>query len=596
MTLATQIADDASVVERWLTEHFLTHGLGRPGQGEVRSWRSSLPALALDLRDAGLGDVEMLIEHRLPLSSKRADAVLAGVHPLTGQPSYVVVELKQWSAARRWKDSESLVDVPGASYRPVLHPSLQVAGYTDYLRGFVSVLGQQPDAIVGAAYLHNATEAAVSDLLRASAVSEARLFTGQRRGQFADFLRSRFAPTSGVASADALLASAVLPSRQLLSVAADEIRDREQFVLLDEQRVAYEMVLQAVRAAREADRKTVVVVSGGPGSGKSVIALSLLGEFAREGRPVLHATGSRSFTQTLRRVAGRGSKSTQSLFKYFNDFMSAEKNSLDVLILDEAHRLRETSVRQYTPRAQRALGRPQVDELLDVARVPVFLLDEHQVVRPGELGSVSEIEQRAAARGLPLVHVDLKGQFRSGGSDAYVAWVLRLLGLDDGGPTAWHDEPGFAVEVAADPEVMESRLQAAIDAGTNARMTAGFCWPWNVRGERAVGEAPPSALWATAPGGFGQIGCVYTAQGFEYAWNGVIFGADLVWRGDRWIARRECSKDPAFRSRKTVDDPTFDRLVRHAYKVLLTRGMIGTVLYSTDPETHSMLTRLVNPE
>ena len=198
----------------------------------------------------------------------------------------------------------------------------------------------------------------------------------------------------GAPYADDFLSSRAAPSRQLLAVAAAEIRDREQFVLLDQQRLAYNLVLHATEAARAGDSKTAIIVSGGPGSGKSVIALSLLGELARQGRTVLHATGSRSFTQTLRQVTGRGSPRTRNLFKYFNQFVDADRNGLEVLILDEAHRIRETSMSRYTPRQLRT-DRRQVDELIAAARVPVFLLDEHQVVRPGELGTVSEIEAHA---------------------------------------------------------------------------------------------------------------------------------------------------------------------------------------------------------
>jgi len=609
-------AQDASEVERVLAEMLATSGLGAPGLSERRSWRNSLPVLARDLNDAGLDGVEVIPEHRLPLSSKRADVVLAGVHPKTRQPSYVVVELKQWTTAHRWEGSDTLVDVDGARYRPVLHPSLQVAGYADYLRGFTAVLGQHPESIVGAAYLHNATDQGVSDLRDSPSAAQARMFTGQRRSELHEFLRGRLAPESGVEAADLFLGSAIAPSVHLLAVAADEIRDRTQFVLLDEQRVAYEQVLAAVEAARGSDTKTVVVIAGGPGSGKSVIALSLLGELARQGRPVLHATGSKSFTHTLRQVAGKGSTQTKSLFKYFNSFMDAEKNSLEVLILDEAHRLREKSVNRYTPKALRETARPQVEELLDVARVPVFLLDQFQVVRPGEMGSVAEIEQHASARGLTVRHVDLNAQYRSGGSEAYLDWVLKLLDLRGDGPVAWHDEARFQVDVVDSPEELESRLRTQLLHGYEARMTAGYCWPWseprrdgslvpdvaidgwsrpwNLKSERSVGGAPPSSLWATDPAGFEQVGCVYTAQGFEYDWNGVILGDDLVWRDDRWVAQRDRNRDPDLRSRKTVDDATFDRLVRHVYKVLLTRGMAGALLYSTDAETRAMLRGVVN--
>jgi len=120
-------------------------------------------------------------------------------------------------------------------------------------------------------------------------------------------------------------------------------------------------------------------------------------------------------------------------------------------------------------------------------------------------------------------------------------------------------------------------------------MIGDWSRPWNLKSEWSVGGAPLSSLSATDPAGFGQVGCVYTAQGFEYDWNGVIIGRDLVWRGDRFVAQREFDKDPDFRNSKTVDDATFDRLVRHVYKVLLTRGMIGTLIYSDDAETRGML-------
>jgi hypothetical protein len=164
---------------------------------------------------------------------------------------------------------------------------------------------------------------------------------------------------------------------------------------------------------------------------------------------------------------------------------------------------------------------------------------------------------------------------------------------------------------------MEAVLQARLDEGYGARMTAGYCWPWsdpradgslvpdvviggwskpwNLRGDRAVGSAPPAALWAYADGGFGQVGCVYTAQGFEYDWNGVILGPDLVWRDDRWVTRREFNKDPDFRSLTKVTEQEFDRLIRNVYKVLLTRGMIGTLIYSIDPETQEHLREALRP-
>src|SRR5690606_28528396 len=163
-------------------------------------------------------------------------------------------------------------------------------------------------------------------------------------------------------------------------------------------------------------------------------------------------------------------------------------------------------------------------------------------------------------------------QFRCGGSRKYEQWVLRLLGLADGGPTAWDDED-FELRLAGSPHELEAFLAA--QQGT-ARMTAGFCWPWsdprpdqtlvndvvigewarpwNVKNDRAVGDFPPRMYWASDPNGFGQVGCVYTAQGFEYDWNGVILGPDLTVRDGRLVTVRDANKDPAFKSRKSVSD------------------------------------------
>lgn len=330
----------------------------------------------------------------------------------------------------------------------------------------------------------------------------------------------------------------------------------------------------------------------------------------RQGRTAEHATGSKAFTETLRKVAGARNPRVKNLFGYFNQFAVAEPNSLDVLILDEAHRIRESSNHRFTPRAKRST-KPQVEELLDVARVPVFLLDEHQVVRPGEIGTVHDIESAAAARGLDVQLVELDAQFRSGGSRVYEDWVLRLLGLSDGGPMPWPGDENYRLLLADTPEQLEAFLEDRLTEGYAARMAAGFCWPWSdaVRGEPLqpdvrIGQwarpwnnkeerkhegAPGRSLWATDDGGFGQIGCVYTAQGSVR-----LVGCDSRRRSG--VARRTVRLGCAGVEGSGVpgkNGADFDVFVRNVYKVLLTRGMVGTVLYSTDEPTRRMLRTLI---
>ncbi|CAM5708585.1 hypothetical protein SGLAM104S_00373 [Streptomyces glaucescens] len=510
------------------------------------------------------------------------------------------------------EDDPTLCHVESYTH-PVLNPIEQVRRYCDYLVNFNGAVAEHGHRVSGVAFLHNATEFDVAGLREIERDGHGLLFTGQRRGEFLDHLRSKLSDRhSGARAADELLSGATVPSKQLMSVAAEEVRERQQFVLLDEQQVAYRTVLNAVEKAKRADRKEIVVVTGGPGTGKSVIALQLLGELYRRGMPALHATGSQSFTKTMRKVAGSRKREVQDLFKYFNSFMTVEKNSLDVLICDEAHRIRETSANRYT-RAEHRTGKAQIDELIDVAHVPVFLLDEHQVVRPGEMGTVADIKAAAAKRDIPCHVIPLESQFRCGGSDAYLRWVVRLLGLEPGGPVVWEPDDRMQLLVADSPHEMEAFLEGRRARGYGARMSAGYCWrwspepkpgqplpadviigdwarPWNLRGDRSVSGAPPAAL-GHRPGLVGQVGCVYTAQGFEYDWSGVIIGPDLVWRGDRWVTDRTQSKDPVFR--KSTPDTDVDRLIRNTYKVLLTRGMVGTIVYSTDLETRDKLRQLV---
>ncbi|MGY0236803.1 DNA/RNA helicase domain-containing protein [Longispora urticae] len=598
---------------------------------ERKSWDNSLPVLAQDLVDAGLGGVEMLIEFRLPLTSRCADVVLAGTRP--GSPdldAYVVVELKQWSQAETYDAADNLVLVSGMN-RPQLHPGTQVEGYCQYMADFLTVLDGRTDQLRGVAYLHNAEEADVRDLLELPQTQYSQLFTKNRRGEFQAFLSRHLAPQSTARAGDRLLSSGVRPSKQLLKLAAEEIKNREQFVLVGNQRLAYELIMNAVEKARSGDRKTAIVVTGGPGSGKSAIALSVLGGVTRQGGAALHATGSKAFTKTLRRYAGKGAPRVKSMFKYFNNFMSAPPNRLDVLICDEAHRIREQSADRWTKAALRT-GKPQIDELLSAAYVPVFFLDEHQVVRPGETGTVDVIRSHAEQRGMAVHVIGLHEQFRCGGSSRYERWVLNLLGLPasdtglDGdeetdapaesplrdADMVWATDGQFEVTIAESPHEMEQLLLAKQqeDPGTSARMSAGYCWkwsdpngdgtlvpdvaiedwsrPWNVKGESAVGTAPASALWATDPGGFGQVGCVYTAQGFEYDWSGVIIGPDLVARGDQLMSIRNRNVDSVL-GHKTSTDAAIDTLIRNTYKVLLTRGMKGTVIYATDPATRDFL-------
>jgi uncharacterized protein len=438
-----------SLIPELLERFTFQHGY-RPSRSEVRSWERSLPYLAGLLRTAGLDEVQVLVEYQLPLASKRLDVLLVGTHP-AGGVSAVIVENKQWTAGEIEDVAERIVVVGG---RQLLHPQQQVANYAQYLRDFNRLAADGTLKVSGLAYLHNATAAQLTGLRTAALadVAEFPMFSGDNEGALIAFLQGRLAPTGAAAACDAFLQAPTLPSKRLLDHVHTQIQGQPVFTLLDEQQVAYDLVLQAVAESRWANTKKVVIVTGGPGTGKSVIALQLVATLAKEGRNVCHATGSKAFTTTLRKLVG--SRAGQ-LFRYWNLFGDAEPNELDVVVADEAHRLRAVSSNRFTPK-HKVSGLPQVDEIVQVARVPVFLLDEHQVVRPEEIGTVAAIRQAAARNGAHVLQVDLNDQFRCAGSAEYIAWIDALLCLDGSQPRPWPPEDPFDLTVVDTPEELQA--------------------------------------------------------------------------------------------------------------------------------------------
>ncbi len=592
--------------------------------GEVGAWRHSLPTLLELLCNAGLGQIEVLLEHRLPYSPKRVDAVLCGRHPDSGEASYILVELKQWSRAEA--AGNGLARAVGLKELQ-LPPVAQVRRYCQHLLDFTPSLARRADPVRSIAYLHNASHKDITDLYNYESHGFAHLYAADECEDLIADLRSLLDSTSDSRvdpqqAAEELLTAEQAPARTLLNTAAKAFEERDEFVLLDEQQLAYNLVTDAVLKAEQVDHhpesggKDVVIVRGGPGSGKSAIATTLLTRLARQNKRVMHATGSKAFTETLRDRIAQDEQRTSRMFGYFNT-VSGRKNELDVLLCDEAHRIRGGLP---DGRVLEGYERRQINSLIDAAKVPVFLLDEHQVVRPDERGTPHKIREAAEVRGYQVHFVDLEGQFRCGGSPFFDEWVLRLLGLSEYPAIGWSElvantRDEYVVHATPDPRSLENwLLERSSMFGGSARISAGYCWDWNplveVDGKyvqdtdidikgwqrswntpsgKSVPDAPPTSLWASDPRGFDQVGCVYTAQGFEYDWAGVIFGEDLVIRGGAWHAQQDKTKDSSL---KATSSPFFDRLVRYIYKVLMTRGMQGVCLHSVDPETNDFLQKV----
>ncbi|HEY4075046.1 MAG TPA: DNA/RNA helicase domain-containing protein, partial [Herbaspirillum sp.] len=358
-----------------------------PNKSEVQSWRNSLRALALVLSRAKLTSQGVLLEYKLPLSSKRIDCVLCGYNA-AGAPSVVIVELKQWETCKEAEGPYEVISFVNGGDRELLHPSEQARRYAQSLEDSHEAFYKDTPPITAhaCAFLHNYLSVK-NDPLKSEKfkelISKTPIFNSDDIDEFVDFLRQHVGSGDGLSVLSAVEQMRYRPSKKLMHHVSNVIQNQPEYLLLDEQQVAFDSVFTALKNGVHNRLKQVVIIKGGPGTGKSVIAINLAAKLLASDYSAHYVTGSKAFTETLRKIIGpRGS----DLFTYSNNYMQALPDSVDVLITDEAHRIRDISSNRFT-RAEKKSDLKQVEELIRACRVSVFLIDDDQVVRPGEIGS-----------------------------------------------------------------------------------------------------------------------------------------------------------------------------------------------------------------
>ena len=599
-TTHNQIADK-------LASAFFAYFRYKPSPNEVGSWRNSLRAMALIVQDAKLNDHGVMLEYQLPSTSKRLDFLICG-QDKSAKDQAIIVELKQWERCERSAIDKTVMSRVGGGIRPVLHPSIQVGQYQQFLEDGHTAFHEAANPIVlnSCAFLHNYSSVPDDPLLDgkfAQALSSYPLFDADGSGRLSAYLRGRLEGGCGRPVLERIEQSPRRPSRKLMEHVAETIKSHGPWVLLDEQLVVYEQILATINNVAFGHKKQIVLVKGGPGTGKSVLAINLLARLSQLGKITHYATGSKAFTETLRSILGVRAR---GMFKYFNSYGDEPFDSIDVLICDESHRIRKTSDSRFTPKDTRR-DKPQIQEILDASKVSVFFIDDKQVVRPNEIGSVAYINEIAAKGGYELTEYELAVQFRCAGSDGFVNWINNTLGIEKTANVLWDGAEGFECRFFDSPESMEQAIRAKAAEGYTARMAAGFCWPWSqpkedgtLEDDVVIGQyrrpwdakpgnwklapgIPSAALWATDPSGIDQIGCVYNIQGFELDYVGVIWGKDLVYDFDKgtWIGDKKTSADQVVKRSKEQ----FVDLVKNTYRVLLSRGMKGCYIHFMDKDT-----------
>lgn len=614
-----ELARSRRIATDMVAAYYARHG-SPPNASEARSWENSLTALAEVLRDDRLGDsaialsasgaddgssmaaetaggIGMSTEYHLPLDNRRVDVLFFG-RDQASSPRTVALELKQWSTCDVEDEIATNVLVAGKEHA---HPSQQALDYASWFTDYHSAFTNGDLVATSAAWCHNMPTSAAA-ILRSPTFSnllaKSPLFLLGEEGLLTNYLAEHVGNGGGMEVLERVTGGHFRPSEQVIESLEATLRSEREWHLLDEQRTAYNAILAEVKRRQARPGRSVVLVRGGPGTGKTVIAIQLLADTLRLGLTAAHTTGGKAFTTVLRSKF----RGADKLFRWNLNFAHAPIGGMDLLLVDEAHRVRETSNTRFTPKAKKS-EKSQFQELTDAAKVTVFFLDENQYVRPDEIGTSAVIEETTRRLDVPLKSFDLAAQFRCGGCKDYVDWVDSVLGFSDSKPAPFSDRYEF--DIASSPDELDSLVRDASKNGERARLLAGFCWPWsdpaadgtlihdvrigawsrpwNAKAHEKKSYRPdnhPYTLWATTNAGLGEVGCIYSAQGFEFDRVGVIWGKDLVWRSGQWVADKTASYDKAIKVGTSML-----RLARNAYRVLLTRGIRGTRILCLDEET-----------
>lgn len=574
---------------------------------ELLSFQNSLSRVKDLIEISEIRDNHIVLEYRVPYSQNRIDCLLFG-HGQTGNQNIILIELKQWTSVTALDIEGNFVETyTGGAKRVVPHPSQQVKGYHGYLCDFIEEFEKEPAlSLTSFSYCHNYSITDGSGLFNPvyrKIVEEFPVFCREDTEKLALRLKDLLKSGKGAEVFNRFMSSRIRPSRKLLENVQGIILGESRFSLLNEQLVAKNLILGKIRRAESKKEKSVVIVKGGPGTGKSLIAVNILAEVAKKAKKVLVASKSKPFRDGLQAwVGGTGKNAFVSPYSLTPSRL--EENGLDVLLVDEAHRIEMKNTYQHMRQADRS-EMPMVDQLIRCARTAVFFIDDRQRVRMQEIGSSDFIRKAAARSGATVEEVELLSQFRCMGSDNYLEWIESVLGYSEEKKILRKNDL-FEFRIFDTPSALYKALQEKEDEKVNsARLVAGYCWPWHdprpdgtlvndvkigdfempweTKGEHGVGEYPVWYQWAYKPNGFRQVGCIYTAQGFEFDYIGVIIGPDLKYyrEEDTLYGDMSATKDPTLRR----DPENFETYMKNIYRVLLSRGMKGCYVYFTEKDT-----------
>lgn len=594
---------DAPVIEDKVRDAVKLKLNFKVAESEYLSWRNSLGnAMSHVMRSDRIpSDAGIAIEYRLNGRRFRLDFVISGLDG-KGKESLIIVELKQWTDIQFSELDEHVKTVLGGGLRDVTHPSYQVWSYKSHLEMFNEYVYENELSVEACAYLHNCKDNQVINSSRyENALRLAPVFFHGEHDKLQKLIEDNIEKGSGTSLLERVDAAVIRPSKQLADAVGNMLQGQDEFVLLDEQKTAYETILRSARQVQESGKK-VLIIKGGPGTGKSVISINALAKLTSERMNVKYVTANaapRDVFQAKLKNLVKGD-SVKHLFGGSGSYTESKKDSMDVLIVDEAHRLRMKSG------MFKNLGESQAKEIINSAKLSVFFIDEAQKVTWSDVGEISRIKAYAAKLGADVELLELISQFRCGGSDDYMAWLDDSLGLQDV-PENYFSREKFDFQIFDSASKLHDAIRKKNLVNNKSRIVAGYCWNWISKKDPkaydiVIPEENFQARWNLAsygnewiinPKSVDEVGCIHTCQGLEVDYVGVIVGNDLGVESGKLVtsprgrAKSDKSLNGYVGERKLnpdAADAKADELIRNTYRTLMSRGMKGCYVYFTDPE------------
>ena len=579
------------------------HGINAGQEREYVSWQNSLQFMRNIVDDNEIDDdVKIAIEYSIPLTSKRVDFIISGADS-DDHDNVVIVELKQWQKAEVVDDDMHycVKTFVGGNDRIVCHPSYQAYSYSCFIRNYSQTVLDKGINLVPCAYLHNFDpkfKPNLSNSIYREWVGEAPFFVRDEAEVFSAFIKKYVTRESS--DGDLLYKidhGRLKPTKALQDSLASLVKGNKEFMLLDEQAVCYDMCLKTMAKCKEDGRKRTIIIQGGPGTGKSVLAVNLLMEYISKSLNASYVTKNsaprKAFLSLLTNSDAKKLVNIKQLFRSPFGLSNVPCNTYDCLIVDEAHRLVKKMYGDWN-------GENQVKECISASLLSIFLLDEDQAVTNKDIGSVDEIRKWCVALGSILKmpeEANLVSQFRCNGSDAYIQFVDDVLQRTGESVSVDLSELNFDFRVFDNASDLREALRKKNSVNNKSRMVAGYCYDWNVkhgRGEydillpggfRAKWNLENDDIWAINPESFEEVGCIHTAQGLEFDYVGVLIGKDLRYdtnSGNVITDKSRISKDDKSSGIRSSNDAQARRLILNTYKTLLTRGQKGCYVYCED--------------